>query len=130
MWTIRQYKDRAGHTPFAEWREELKDRQGKLKVDARINRMAGGNFGDHKVLQDGVSELKIDWGPGYRVYYARAGSEIILLLCAGDKSTQDDDVKHAVLCWKDWQERKAEDARQEPRRIHGRAVSFRPTIRR
>ena len=71
----------------------------------RVNRMAEGNFGDHKFCRDGVWELRIDQGAGYRVYYAIASSIVVLLLCGGDKGSQDADVERAVDYWKDWQRR-------------------------
>lgn len=71
----------------------------------RVNRMAEGNFGDHKFCRDGVWELRIDQGAGYRVYYAMASGVVVLLLCGGDKGTQDADIERAVVYWKDWQRR-------------------------
>jgi putative addiction module killer protein len=71
----------------------------------RVNRLEQENFGDHKYLKDGVSELRIDVGPGYRIYYAIAGKQIVLLLCGGDKRTQNSDIDRACAYWKDWQER-------------------------
>jgi len=68
--------------------------------------MAAGNFGDCKPIQDGVWELKIDHGPGYRVYYAQAGKRLILLLAGGDKRKQQADIDAALLNWKEWQQRK------------------------
>lgn len=65
----------------------------------RVRRAARGNFGDVKWLGDGVAEMRIDWGPGYRVYFAREGREMVLLLCGGDKSTQQTDIKHAKAIW-------------------------------
>jgi putative addiction module killer protein len=71
----------------------------------RVNRMEGGNFGNHKFCRDGVWELRIDQGPGYRVYYAQAGAVVLLLLCGGGKDTQDADIGRAVGYWQDWQRR-------------------------
>lgn len=71
-----------------EWRTKLRDTKARVAIDRRVNRIEQGNLGDHKYLQDGVSELCINVGPGYRVYYAVEGKQIILLLCGGDKSTQ------------------------------------------
>jgi putative addiction module killer protein len=72
----------------------------------RVQRMAAGNFGDCKPLQDGVWELRIDWGPGYRVYYAQAGKRLILLLARGDKRKQQADIAQALERWHDWQHRR------------------------
>ena len=68
----------------------------------RVLRMGAGNFGDCKPLHGGVWELRIDYGPGYRVYYAISGHRVVLLLCGGDKRTQDADIDRAVACWHDW----------------------------
>jgi len=88
-----------------EWRRELRDTKAKIAVDRRINRMELSNFGDHKFCRDGVWELRIDVGPGYRVYYAISGTQVVLLLCGGDKRTQNTDIDRAYRYWLDWQER-------------------------
>ena len=102
---IRHYIDASGRDYFAEWREKLRDEKARIAIDRRIIRMELGNFGDHKYLREGVWELRIDVGPGYRVYYAMAGSVIILLLCGGDKDTQSTDINQACEYWCDWQSR-------------------------
>ncbi|MBL8473543.1 MAG: type II toxin-antitoxin system RelE/ParE family toxin [Rhodocyclaceae bacterium] len=86
------------------WRASLKDRHALLRIDARLERMAGGNFGDVKRLRDGISELRIDYGPGYRVYFMRRGPLLIVLLAGGDKCTQVADIDLAVALAKDWKE--------------------------
>ncbi len=80
---------------FSFWLSKLKDIKGKISILRRIDRLRNGNFGDHKSLGENISELKIQSGPGYRVYYTRKGNEIIVLLVAGDKSTQVADIKKA-----------------------------------
>jgi putative addiction module killer protein len=80
---------------FSTWLEKLKDRVGRARIQARIERLAAGNPGQHRKLKRGVSELKIDVGPGYRVYYTDRGEFLVILLCGGDKSTQTTDVKLA-----------------------------------
>ena len=75
------------------------------KIASRINRLAAGNFGDCKPLRQGVSELRIDWGPGYRVCYAMIGRECVLLLCGGDKRKQASDIERALEYLKDYKER-------------------------
>ena len=72
----------------------------------RLNRLANGLAGDAKVVGQGVTELRIDWGQGYRVYFARDGATIALLLCGGDKRTQKRDIEHAIDYWKDYQARR------------------------
>ena len=92
MYEIRHYLTQKDVDVFAEWREQLRDTKAKVAIDRRIYRAESGNFGDHKFCRDGVWELRIDVGQGYRVYYAIAGTQIVLLLCAGDKRTQDADI--------------------------------------
>ena len=105
MQTIRHYLDSNGRDHFAEWREQIRDTKALVAIDRRIYRMELGNFGDHKPLRDGVYELRIDVGPGCRVYFARAGKEIVLLLCGGDKRRQKADIERACSYWQDWQKR-------------------------
>lgn len=94
------YKDSvSGKEPAKEWILSLKDNMGKAKILTRIERAERGNFGDHKSLGDGVFELKISFGPGYRVYYALDGVDIILLLIGGDKSSQTKDIGKAKEFW-------------------------------
>jgi len=80
---------------FRDWLRNQKDLRLIAKVMARINQIRGGNFGDHKSVGDGVSELRIHYGPGYRLYYTVRGKIIVLFLCAGDKSTQSKDIQKA-----------------------------------
>ncbi|MDV7400646.1 type II toxin-antitoxin system RelE/ParE family toxin, partial [Arthrospira platensis SPKY1] len=77
----------------------------RVMVQRRVDRLMSGHFGDHRFCRDGAWELRIDMGPGYRVYYARAGQTIVLLLCGGDKRTQDTDINRAVAYWQDYQRR-------------------------
>ena len=81
---------------FATWLQELEDRQAAVGINARIARLSLGNFGDHKPISDGLSELRIDMGPGYRVYYTRRGKTMIMLLIGGVKGTQKRDIKRAL----------------------------------
>jgi putative addiction module killer protein len=103
---IHHYLTASGSDPYQDWLDNLKDLKGRVAIQRRVDRLAVGNFGDHKFCQEGVWELRIDFGPGYRVYYAQAEQAIILLLCGGSKRTQIGDVKKAVTCWRDYQERK------------------------
>jgi putative addiction module killer protein len=89
----------------ALWLKQVRDPIAKVQLVKRVNRVEQGNFGDHKFCRDGVWEMRIDVGAGYRVYYAQAGSRIVLLLCGGDKRTQDADIGRAVRYWQDWQRR-------------------------
>ena len=81
---------------YRNWIEGLRDRAGRARILGRVDRLIHGNPGLHRNLTDGVSELKIDVGPGYRVYYSLRGSVLLLLLAGGDKSTQDNDIALAV----------------------------------
>ena len=80
---------------FTDWLDALRDRNGRARIQARIERLASGNPGQHRNLKRGLSELKVNVGPGYRVYYTRRGNALILLLCGGDKSTQRSDIRVA-----------------------------------
>lgn len=105
MWELVDYLTPEGRSPYQTWLERLADRQARARIVARVLRMQGGNFGDCKPLNSGVWELRIDHGPGYRVYYARAGKRLILLLVGGDKRTQQADIDTALGYWQDWQAR-------------------------
>jgi len=103
---IQRYLAPNGKSPFAEWFESLRDIKAQARIIARLNRVAAGNLGDYRSLGDSVFELKIDYGPGYRVYFGQIGKTIILLLCGGDKSTQNRDIRQAKLYWQDYENRK------------------------
>ncbi len=81
---------------FAEWFAGLRDRQARVRIDVRIRRLSLGNPGDVKPVGGGVSELRIDYGPGYRVYFTQQGQAVVVLLAGGDKSTQASDIALAV----------------------------------
>jgi putative addiction module killer protein len=87
---------------FKRWRSGLKDRQAILRINVRLERLRDGNFGDTKYLREGISELKINYGPGYRVYYMRSGQMLIVLLAGGDKQSQTEDIARAIEVAKDW----------------------------
>ena len=99
---IVEYSDPTGRVPFRDWLESLGDRQGRAKIRARLERVAAGNLGDCKALRAGVMELKVDFGPGYRVYLSRQGSVMVLLLCGSDKSDQDRAINQAIDYLNDW----------------------------
>jgi putative addiction module killer protein len=89
---------------FDAWFLRLKDRQAMARIAARIDRLALGNPGDVKPIGSGVSEMRIDYGPGYRVYFVQRGSAVVVILCAGDKRTQAADIKRAIKIAADWKE--------------------------
>lgn len=100
---IEYYQTQEGATPFRGWFAALKDRAGQMRIDARLARLRSGNLGDVKAVGGGVSELRIDYGPGYRVYIAMVGDTLVVLLCGGDKRTQAADIKQAKKYWADYQ---------------------------
>ncbi len=89
---------------FKRWRSGLKDRQAALRINARIRRFSVGNPGDAKPVGEGISELRIDYGPGYRVYFKRSGPLLIVLLAGGDKRTQGADIERAIALAKEWKD--------------------------
>jgi putative addiction module killer protein len=89
---------------FDAWFLRLKDRQAMARIAARIDRLALGNPSDVKPVGSGISELRIDYGPGYRVYFIQRGSAVIVILCGGDKRTQASDIKRAIKIAADWKE--------------------------
>jgi putative addiction module killer protein len=105
VYEILHYLTVDGHDRFSEWLADLADRQARARILTRLGRVQTGNFGDAKPIRYGVSELRIDWGPGYRVYYARVGSQVILLLISGDKRAQAADIETAIDYWNDWKRR-------------------------
>jgi putative addiction module killer protein len=104
---IRHYLTATGRDPYQLWLDRLKDLRARVAIQRRIDRLNTDNLGDHKACRDGVWELRVDIGPGYRVYYAIAGSTVVLLLCGGDKRSQRADIESAVKYWKDYQRRSA-----------------------
>ena len=80
---------------FLAWLTGLRDVQGRARITKRINRLADGNFGDAKSVGDGVSELRLDFGPGYRIYFTRRDAVVVILLCGGDKGSQAHDIERA-----------------------------------
>lgn len=97
-----------------KWLRSLRDPIAKAKITKRISRLELGNFGDHKPCREGVWEMRVDEGPGYRVDYAIAGKQIILLLCGGSKTTQDSDIENAIRYWEDWNARHHDDRQKTP----------------
>jgi putative addiction module killer protein len=95
--TITYFELDSGRRPFSEWLHLLADKKGKAIIIRRIERIQNNLFGDHKYLDEGVYELKIKYGPGYRVYYTKKNNRIIILLCGGDKSTQKRDIDASIF---------------------------------
>ena len=104
MVDIRRYVTRTGKDVIGDWLAGL-DNPARARIATRIDRVSLGNLGDCKPPRDGVSELRIDFGPGYRVYYAMLGKECVLLLCGGEKRKQQSDIARAISFLKDYRER-------------------------
>jgi putative addiction module killer protein len=102
---VRQYQTIDGRRPIAEWLDGLRDIGTRSIVVARLDRLAGGLRGDWKSTGGGVYELRINYGPGYRVYYGQDGNALILLLCGGTKHPQTKDIEKAHAYWKDYKDR-------------------------
>jgi putative addiction module killer protein len=96
------YLTAIGDAPFIKWLESLKDKTVRYRIKERLDRVSLGNLGDYKSVAEGVFELRCAFGAGYRIYFGQANKKVILLLCAGDKSTQRKDIKKAVSYWKDY----------------------------
>jgi putative addiction module killer protein len=107
MIELVQYETEAGASPFADWFDGL-DERAALKVRTALARMEAGNLGDAKAVGEGVSERRIDWGPGYRIYFGRDGDRLVILLVGGTKKRQSNDVKQAKAYWAEYKRRKKE----------------------
>mgnify|MGYP002653290591 CR=1 FL=1 len=105
MYEIIHYLDEAGNDPYQDWLDAMRDRVAKVAIIRRVARMEVGLFGDCKPLRDGVWELRVDVGAGYRVYYAHVGDRVILLIGGGDKKPQSRDIERSVKLLKDWEQR-------------------------
>jgi putative addiction module killer protein len=96
---IRIYITSNGKQPFNEWLAEIKDNTTEARIKRRLDRLSLGHYGDVKSLGDGISELRLQFGSGYRIYFGEIDNKIVLLLCAGDKSTQSRDIQKAKEYW-------------------------------
>ena len=104
MLKIKIYTTAQGKMPFTKWLKSLKDKNVKYRITAHLDKLAIGNLGDRKALAKGVYEMRLHFAKGYRIYYGHDGQEIILLLCAGDKGSQKNDIKKAQEYWQDYKE--------------------------
>jgi putative addiction module killer protein len=102
---IHEYTDEQGKSPYAEWLSSLRDTRARARVMMQVDRMELGLLGDSEPIGKGLSELRIHFGPGYRVYYGKVKQHFYLLLCGGDKSTQSRNIKRARKYWQDYQRR-------------------------
>jgi putative addiction module killer protein len=95
------FRAKDGRVPFEDWLDDLDDKRAVARVLARLARVRQGNPGDCKSVGEGVSELRVDYGPGYRVYFGQRGQTVVVLLCGGDKRTQDRDIRLAKQYWRE-----------------------------
>jgi len=103
---LREYETQEGVVPFLEWLLSLKDAATRAKINTRLKRLAFGHFGDCRFIATGVFELRIHFGPGYRVYFGEDHGAVILLLCGGDKRSQHRDIEMAKKYWDDYRGRR------------------------
>ncbi len=102
---LSRYRRLDGKEPFTEWLNGLRDKAASAKIRIRLRRIEAGNLGDCEPVGEGVSELRVHVGAGYRVYFGRYGQMVIILLCGGDKSSQASDIKTAKSLWAEWKAR-------------------------
>ncbi len=104
--TVEIYTDANGRCPFLEFFSSLRDDRAKQRIQARLARVRLGNLGSTNTVGDGVQELKIDYGPGYRIYFGHGSETLVILLGGGDKSSQARDIQNAKVCWRAYREEK------------------------
>jgi putative addiction module killer protein len=112
MVDIREYHDRGGHSPFREWYDRL-NAEAARKVTTALYRVGQGNFSNAKSVGAGVYECKINFGPGYRVYFGKEGEQVIILLGGGSKQRQQNDIKVVLERWEDYKHRKKQQKEKE-----------------
>jgi putative addiction module killer protein len=99
---VTKYQTPDGKIPLDDWLAGLRDSRARSRINIRLDRLTLGLLGDWKPVGDGVCELRVDVGAGYRIYYGRHGQELVILLCGGDKSSQQADIRQAIQYWKDY----------------------------
>lgn len=100
--SLEVYRDASGKMPFVEWLDDLGDHTTRARIERRLERLQHGNRGDCKPVGDGVHELRLFFGKGYRVYYGQQGERLVLLLCGGDKDSQSRDIPRAKALWQEY----------------------------
>jgi putative addiction module killer protein len=107
MIELLRYQRADGREPFTEWLDTLRDKVAQARIRIRLRRIQAGNFGDCEPIGEGVTELRVHVGAGYRVYFGRYGKSVVILLCGGDKRSQTADIKQAKTLWMEWKRRQA-----------------------
>lgn len=107
MFELIIYQTAQARRPFEEWLDRLRDSTAEMRITRRIRQFQSGALGDYASVGEGVFELRIHFGPGFRVYFGRSGERIVVLLCGGDKSTQHKDIERAKEYWSDWKGRQS-----------------------
>ena len=105
MINLVRYQQTNGDEPFSDWLNGVRDKIAQARIRIRLRQVEAGNFGDCESVGEGVSELRMHVGAGYRVYFGRHGQTVVVLLCGGDKRTQTNDIKRAKLFWAAWKGR-------------------------
>lgn len=100
-----RYRRPDGQIPVSQWLSRLRDAIAKTGIEKRLNRLRLGSFGDSRAVREGVIELRVDHGPGYRIYLGRHGPSLVILLVGGDKGSQERDIALALSYWQDWKRR-------------------------
>jgi putative addiction module killer protein len=107
MIELFRYRRDDGREPFTEWLDALRDKVAEARVRVRLRRLEAGNFGDCESVGDGVIELRVHMGAGFRIYCGRHGKTVVILLCGGDKSSQALDIVRAKEFWSEWKRRQS-----------------------
>ena len=105
MINLVRYQQTTDDEPLSDWLSGVRDKMAQARIRIRLRQVEAGNFGDCESVGEGVSELRVHVGAGYRVYFGRHGQTVVVLLCGGDKRTQTNDIKRAKLFWADWKGR-------------------------
>jgi putative addiction module killer protein len=105
MIELLRYRRQDGREPFTEWLNSLRDKAAQARLRVRLRQVEAGNFGDSQSVGEGVVELRVHVGAGYRVYFGRHGRSVVLLLCGGDKGSQASDIRQAKALWSEWKRR-------------------------
>jgi putative addiction module killer protein len=99
---VTKYQTPDGKIPLDEWLAGMRDKRARARIQIRLDRLTLGLLGDWKPVGEGVCELRVDVGAGYRIYYGRRGQELVILLCGGDKDSQQSDIRQAIQYWNDY----------------------------